>query len=597
VRTPILRDPPSRAGRRLLVLSLLSLGAFLGPPRSPAAAERDPRAVEVAERMMQAMGGRDAYESVRLVRFDFEVVRDGESLARYYHWWDRGTGRYRLEGTTPEGEPFRVLFDVDTRDGQVWVGRERLEGEEADRYLERAYGRFINDSYWLLMPWKWLDPGVNLAYEGEREVDGTAYDVVRLSFGDVGLTPNDRYWGYVSKETGLMERWEYVLQKEDGSPGDAEPTAYAWEDWQETQVGVKLATVKRRLSAGPEVLIRFPVLFLAANAPEEELNPILRPHSPLAPPEEATGTPPEEAGVTSVLVVLNKSDHTAALVDPTSLEVLRLVPTGVAPHEGVASPDGRTLYVADYGGVPPGHTITVIDVPTGEVLRTVDLGEHRGPHGLAIGPEGSLFVTTEVSRSLLRLSAGDLSIEKVYRTGQDITHMVALTPDAKRAFTANIGSGTVSAIDVESGEGRTIETGEGPEGIAVTPDGRECWVAHRNDDNVVVLDTESLETLATLETGRFPIRVECTPDGGRVLVSCAMSNEMIVFDRAERKEVGRVELEEVPIGIQITPDGSRAFVANTQADEVTVVDLGTLEVMGSFSPGHEPDGMAWAAWE
>ncbi|MDX1631779.1 MAG: hypothetical protein R3234_07950, partial [Thermoanaerobaculia bacterium] len=203
---------------RAKIWTIIPLLILLAPVASPpATAESRTRAVEIAERTMAAMGGRSAYEATRLLRFDF-VVRQGETeRPAYEHWWDRWTDEYRLEGRTGEGEPFRVLFDIDTREGDAWIGERKLEGDELDGMLERAHHRFINDSYWLLMPWKWLDPGVHLAYEGERTIDGEVFDVVKLTFeDDVGITSGDRYWGFVSRETGLMERWEFVLQQEDG---------------------------------------------------------------------------------------------------------------------------------------------------------------------------------------------------------------------------------------------------------------------------------------------------------------------------------------------------------------------------------------------
>ena len=181
---------------------------------------------------MKAMGGLEAYEAQRVMAFRFAVLRDGEELSNWLHIWDRFDGRYRLEGKTREGEFLRVLLDLDTKEGEVWVGDKELPAEEAASYLEYAYGRHINDTYWFLMPWKWLDPGVHLGYEGEKTIDGEVFDVVHLSFDDgTGLTSGDQYWGYVSRNDGLMKRWEYLLQNEDGSPGTGDRTAYLWEEW------------------------------------------------------------------------------------------------------------------------------------------------------------------------------------------------------------------------------------------------------------------------------------------------------------------------------------------------------------------------------
>jgi hypothetical protein len=137
----------------------------------------------------------------------------------------------------------------------VWIGDRELTGDELAQSLETAYGRFINDTYWLLMPWKWLDPGVHLTAQGTAEVDGAACDVVELTFGDVGLTSGDRYLGYVDRGTGLMRRWSYVLQEEDGTPGSAEPTVWNWEGWRRVEPGVWFAERKVRQGDGPPTAI------------------------------------------------------------------------------------------------------------------------------------------------------------------------------------------------------------------------------------------------------------------------------------------------------------------------------------------------------
>lgn len=580
------------------LLAFAAAAALLVAPAAPAlASKKDPKAVLLAMRSMEAMGGQAAFDAQRLLRFDFAVERDGKIVSSYQHWWDRATGRYRLEGKTKEGLAFRVLFNVNDRKGQAWLDGKALEGKAAEDYVNLAYERFINDTYWLLMPWKWLDPGVTLAYDGEREVDGKAYEVALLTFdAGVGLTSNDRYWGFVSRETGRVERWEYVLQKEDGTPGDGPPNAFLRADWKEVGGGVTLSTRMERLGPGPKVAIVFPVCSLSAEVPDDTFTPILRPPAS-EPPAGPAGRSPNEAGVKEVLILLHKSDHTATLLETQFLEVVGTLPTGLGPHEGLVSKDGRTLYVANYGTADrPGNSLTVIDIPSAKVLRTVDLGEHRRPHGLALAADGSIYVTSEESKSLLKLAAVDQAVEKVFPTGQEISHMVVLSPDGKRAYTANIGSGSVTAIDLLTGKATTAATGKGAEGIDVTPDGKEIWVAHREEGNVKVLDAETLAVLATVPTGKFPIRVKVTPDGKKVLVTCAQSNELQIFDRALRVPAGQVSLDPSPIGILIAPGGEIAFIACTQSDQVALVDINRNELLGYISAGHEPDGMAWARW-
>ena len=198
------------------------------------AQDRDPKAVQIAESLVEAMGGKEARERARYLEYAFLVVSpDGAYRTRRYHLWDTWEGRYRYE-SRPDGNPAQlVLFNVNTREGEVYFDGELASGEEAAKALEAAYGAYINDSYWLMMPWKWLDPGVKLEYAGEEEHNGQMCDVVKLSFEQVGLTPGDVYRGYVSRQSGLMVRWTYTLQS--GREGD-------W-DWRYTDAGgIQLAS-------------------------------------------------------------------------------------------------------------------------------------------------------------------------------------------------------------------------------------------------------------------------------------------------------------------------------------------------------------------
>lgn len=230
-----------------LVAALL-LGAM------PPAAAADP-AEEVALELAQAMGGRDRWRALRYLRFDWVVERDGEEASRVRHLWDKHTGRYRVEWRSREGQAVQVLFDVDSRRGRAWV-----DGAAAadSTLLERAYGRFVNDTYWLLMPWKLEDPGVRLEHAGTAEVDGKTYDILHLSFDRVGLTPGDHYWAYVDRSTHRMDRWAYFLERDEGEPSLERATVWVWSDWMVSH-GVAFARDRRSLTTAGR-RIHFPVL-------------------------------------------------------------------------------------------------------------------------------------------------------------------------------------------------------------------------------------------------------------------------------------------------------------------------------------------------
>jgi YVTN family beta-propeller protein len=318
------------------------------------------------------------------------------------------------------------------------------------------------------------------------------------------------------------------------------------------------------------------------------------------------------------LVVLNKSEATASLIDLKSGKVRATLPTDHGPHEAATSPDGRLALVGNYGSrEKPGSSLTVIDVPGARVVKTIDLGEYQRPHGLLFLPDGRrALVTAEANKVLLEVDVEKGTVISAFATEQDVSHMVEVALGGRRAFVANIGSGSVSVIDLEKGINvGTIETGAGAEGITASIDGTEIWVTNRSADTVSVIDAKSLEILTQIPCASFPIRAKATPDGKHVLVSCARTADIAVLDAASRKEVRRIPQDlravdtgdrlfgdqfgesSVPIGIVIHPNGKKAWVAHTNADVVAEIDLESWKIVRLLEAGREPDGMAYSALE
>jgi len=317
----------------------------------------------------------------------------------------------------------------------------------------------------------------------------------------------------------------------------------------------------------------------------------------------------------SVLLVANKTANTVDLVDPATGKSSATLETGYRPHEIAARPDGAIAVISNYGDrEKPGSSLTVVDVKGKTVLRTISLGEHTRPHGLAWLDGNRIAVTTEGSAHALVVNVESGAIEAAVGTETRISHMIVVTKDHARGFVANIGSGSVTAIDLEKGTKLgDIETGAGAEGIAISPDGKVVWVTNREADTISVIDPATLKVRREIACAGFPIRVAFTPDGARALVSAAKSGEVVVFDVDSGKELVRRKLDlstvegaaerlfgtrfgesPVPVGLVIAPDGKRAFVAATQADVVVVVDPETLDVVDLVKAGKEPDGMAIA---
>ena len=329
------------------------------------------------------------------------------------------------------------------------------------------------------------------------------------------------------------------------------------------------------------------------------------------PTAEPTPTPTPRP-TNDLLVVVNKSDNSISVLDGSTGKLKWTAPVESGPHEAEVLADGKTVAVSDYGrGNAPGHMVSLIELATGKVVGRVDVGSGARPHGLAALKDGRLLVTAEGKKELLVVDPKGAKVLSRMPTGHPLSHMVAASPDGKRAYVSSLKDGVVTVIDIPGGVAGDVPTGKGAEGIDVTPDGREVWVVNREADTISVIDTKTLKVAATIKAGKFPIRVRITPDGKRAVVAFTESGDVGVYDVATRTEVKRIPLgrdavaasgarvfqgkfgaSPAPVGIFITPDGKRAFVSATHADVVVVLDLEGLKVVDGWAAGKEPDGLA-----
>lgn len=328
--------------------------------------------------------------------------------------------------------------------------------------------------------------------------------------------------------------------------------------------------------------------------------------------ERSVGQDDQHTPLSGTLIVASKSGDDVHFIDRESGKTLLVLPTGREPHEVEVSADGRIAVVTNYGDrESTGNTLSVYNVPEGSFVQTIDLGEHTRPHGLWwLGDSDQVLVTTEGNRTLLVVDAVRGEIVRSFYTDQAISHMVAATPDLKRAFVPSIRTGNVTVFDLETGELLAqVYSGAGAEGIDVHPEGHEVWVTNRSDNTISIIDTRTLEVLETIVSEDFPIRGKFTPDGSLFLVSNARSGDIGVFDVAKRKLVASITLtppvpegvdetryfsefegSSIPIGL-VVPDNHRAYVANTRSDAVSIIDLETMSIVGHFASGREPDGI------
>ncbi len=298
-----------------------------------------------------------------------------------------------------------------------------------------------------------------------------------------------------------------------------------------------------------------------------------------------------------LLLVLNKEEATLAFVDPADGKVLGRVPTGESPHEITVSSDGKLAFVSNYGSRTPGSTISVIDVAARKELRRIDLSPMRKPHGIFFA-DAKVYFTAEVNKLIGRYDPSSNQIDWLLGTGQNSTHMVMVNKDGSQIFTANIGSDSITVIDRVPAAANWNETvvpvGKGPEGMDISPDGKQLWTAHSRDGGVSIIDVASKKVAQTFNVGtKRSNRIKFTPDGKLVLISDLDAGELLVLEAATRKEIKRMKLGRSVEGILMQPDGSKAYVAVTGDNFIATIDLKKLEVTGRISSGTGPDGMAW----
>lgn len=297
-----------------------------------------------------------------------------------------------------------------------------------------------------------------------------------------------------------------------------------------------------------------------------------------------------------VLVALNKQESTLAIIDPTEMKIIGKVATGANPHEVVLSADGRTAYVANYGAQTPGSSLSVIDLEAKKELRRVDLSPLQRPHGL-VEAGGKIYFTSETNRLIGRYDAATNRVDWLMGTGQNATHMIVVTPDQKKMYTANIASDTVTAFEFQAvppapSRITQIAVGKQPEAIDVSPDGKEVWVGLNAEGAIDIVDTAGGKAIEKVKLGARPYRVKFTPDGRQVFATIPETKELIAIDSATRKEIKRIKLESVPLGIVFSKDGRIAFVTAVESDFVLKIDLEKGEVTGKVTTGLAPDGVA-----
>jgi DNA-binding beta-propeller fold protein YncE len=274
------------------------------------------------------------------------------------------------------------------------------------------------------------------------------------------------------------------------------------------------------------------------------------------------------------------------------------------PHEVAVSPGGERAIVTNYykRDGSPQKTLSLISLPDGATIRTIDLGKFSTPHDVQWVNDTQIVCTSEANKALLLVNVESGEIDRVFETGKDGSHMLSLSQDQERLYSSNMsGGGSVSVFDFHTGmKIKDIDTGKECEGVGVSPDGRWVWAGNRAEDTVSIIDTGSLELVKTLKSPGFPYRVEFTPNGKYALVPHAKSGTLMVGDVAGQSVIRHIPLkltrvdEPSTAGVFPHPDNIHAFVTVRNDNSMLVVNLETGETLGRVEVQSSPDGVSYS---
>jgi DNA-binding beta-propeller fold protein YncE len=303
------------------------------------------------------------------------------------------------------------------------------------------------------------------------------------------------------------------------------------------------------------------------------------------------------------LLVAQKGEHSLAIVDPVAGKVIASVAeNGVTGHEVAGSPDGRFAVVPIYGnsgvGSPgtDGDNIVVIDLAAKKIVADIKFDHGVRPHCPVFGPkDGMLYVTTELDHSVTVIDPKTWKIVGSIPTGQPESHMLAISPDGTRGYTANVGPGTVSVLDMRARKTLDIIHISGnTQRISVSNDGHWVFTSDQTKPQMAVIDakTDKIHTWVPLSGTGYGAAL--TKDGKYLLMPIPAKSVVDVVDLAAMKVVRSVPVGADPQEVLTSPGGKSAYVSCIRAKQVDEINLATWKVDRSIATGRGSDGLGWA---
>jgi|HubBroStandDraft_6_1064221.scaffolds.fasta_scaffold02710_7 YVTN family beta-propeller protein len=301
-----------------------------------------------------------------------------------------------------------------------------------------------------------------------------------------------------------------------------------------------------------------------------------------------------------MLVVANQREHTALLIDPETRQELAKVSVGVNGHEVAVSPDSRFAYVPIYGNAGVGRpgtdgtTIDVVDLHDRKLIATIDLGKPLRPHRAEFGPDGLLYVTAELDKAVDVVDPATRKVVAAIPTGAIESHMIVISPDGGRAYTANVAAGSVSVLDLKQRSLVTvIPVAKTVQRISISADGKHVFTHDQDTSRIAVIDTATNKVASWISVPATVYSSSPTADGRKLLAS-SPSGKIFVIDLASAKVEESFDIPPALGELLLTPGGKFAFVSCPAAGTIEVLDISGHKLLQPIKLTPGVDGLAWA---
>jgi len=309
------------------------------------------------------------------------------------------------------------------------------------------------------------------------------------------------------------------------------------------------------------------------------------------------------------LYIVNKISRDITVFDLSKGKEIAQIPINIESHEAITTLDKNSVVVTNYGAIDSeGNIIKVINTKTNEVEKTIDLKGDIKVNGIVAFPKtNKLALIDYVSNDLLVLNIETDSIEKQIQTKQKMSHLLALHPNKAVAYVTNMGSNSVSVIDLNKNEVvKIIPCGLVTESIDITPDGSEIWVTNKNENSITIINTSTYDVIDTLDTGNEPLKLKFSKDGKYCLVANGTDGSISIYNQHSKKKIKTIilhgiktEFERIlyhtprPVNILMHPNGLYAFVSNSNARKIEVIDMKTFRIVSAIGTGKVPDALTF----